>query len=92
MLPAFHDGRYEAGIQEGVTGVLAALRGAYELVERPSPRQSQNPFVAALMIGVAAVAGIWRRFASGGLGNSGNSDWGHSGGGSFSGGGASGHW
>ena len=105
MLPAFRTGRYEAGIDQGVNGILAAIGNAYEFVEQAPSRQSDNPFtidgkdlfVGVLMIGVAAVAAIWKRFAGGELGDSGDSDWGHSsdhssGGGSFSGGGASGHW
>jgi uncharacterized protein len=38
MLPAFRAGRPEAGIQDGVSGILAALGDAYQMVERP--RQS----------------------------------------------------
>jgi uncharacterized protein len=38
MLPAFRSGRPEAGIQDGVSGILAALGDAYQMVERP--RQS----------------------------------------------------
>lgn len=38
MLPAFRAGRPEAGIQDGVSGILAALGDSYQMVERP--RQS----------------------------------------------------
>jgi uncharacterized protein len=38
MLPAFRAGRPEAGIQDGVNGILAALGDSYQMVERP--RQS----------------------------------------------------
>jgi uncharacterized protein len=35
LLPAFRSGRPEAGIRDGVNGILAALGDGYQMVERP---------------------------------------------------------
>jgi uncharacterized protein len=86
MLPAFRAGRPEAGIQEGVNGILAALGDAYQMVERSrqSPqgsatdgRSSRTPSSASgvgviliIFVVIFLFSKIW-----GGSGTAGRSSW-----------------
>jgi uncharacterized protein len=45
ITPAFRDGRFEAGIQEGVNGIIAAIDGAYQPMAQPEA----SPIVPILM-------------------------------------------
>jgi uncharacterized protein len=46
ITPAFRDGRFEAGIQEGVNGIIAAIDGAYQPMAQPEA----SPIVPILMV------------------------------------------
>ena len=56
MLPAFRAGRQEAGIQDGVNGILAALGDAYQMVERPRWSAQTDDEVDKLRVMVAVIA------------------------------------
>jgi uncharacterized protein len=80
MLPAFRAGRPEAGIQDGVNGILAALGDAYQMVERPrwSPQADEAggrlipiPLIAVL-VGIGLVVILLNVLTGGRLFNSGS--------------------
>jgi uncharacterized protein len=99
--PRFKEGRFYAGIDAGLTAIMAATKGEYRSVKK-NPQRSQGlplwvPLLFILVFGffmVMSVMGRRRHYHSGGSGGwtTGGGYWGGGGGGSFgdSGGGFSG--
>jgi uncharacterized protein len=104
ITPAFRDSRFEAGIQEGVNGIIAAIDGAYQPMAQPEA----SPIVPILMflafVFLVAILHAHRRRrglwygpylggpwggSSGGFSGRGSSGGFGGGGGGFSGGGGS---
>lgn len=106
ILPAFREGRFEAGIMAGATAMLQVLGGNAEAAGeawRPPPAAEEGgplPILAVILLILLFAYLSWRHprlaaaiiFSSGGGRSSGGGGGFSGGGGSFGGGGASGRW
>lgn len=108
ILPAFREGRFEAGIVEGATAILAALGGEYQPREAVTGERQPVPLAALMAFlvfggvftvlslvggGAGRRGGIYPVMMGGGFGGGGFGGGGFGGGGGgFGGGGASGGW